>query len=244
MIGVFDSGVGGLFALAELRRCLPQADLLYFADTRNHPYGGRAAWELLALGRRVCEKLIKEGATALFSACGTMSAVALPILRKELSLPLYGIMEATAAAAGRANRGGAIAQLATAATVAAGRMTTAIEAACGARVTPLACPALVHMAEAGAWQREALCHALLPLQKTPPAMIVLGCTHFSCLGAAIADLFPAAAIIDGATEAARAVAAVLPPAERTGRGRCTLLTSGANGQLLQAACRMPALRPV
>jgi glutamate racemase len=243
MIGVFDSGVGGLFALAELRRCLPQADLLYFADTRNHPYGGRAAWELLALGRRVCERLAAAGASALFSACGTMSSVALPILQRELPLPLYGIIEATAAAAGRAYRGGRIALLATEATVAAGRLAAAIEAACHAPVTPLACPALVTMAEEGAFGREELRPALLPLQEIRPAMLVLGCTHFSRLRQEIAALFPSAVIIDGAAEAARAVADALPPALQQGSGRCTLLFSGERERLLAAAQKMPPLHP-
>lgn len=236
MIGVFDSGVGGLCALRELRARLPEADLLYFGDTRNLPYGGREPWEILALGRRAMHLLSSRGAGAILSACGTVSSVALPALRRETALPLYGILEPLVAATRRAcPRGGTVVLLATEATMKAGRLSAMLAEVPGATVIPLACPSFVEMAEAGVWDTAAIAEILSPLAGLCPQAVVLGCTHFSRLAAEIAHLFPGAAIIDGAREAARATAAALPPGETRGGGRCEIFTSGNPAAFARAA---------
>jgi glutamate racemase len=233
MIGVFDSGVGGLYALRALRACLPDADLLYFGDVRNLPYGSREPWELLALGRRAIHLLQAHGARVVLSACGTVSSVALPALRRSTSLPLYGILEATVEAAAQ-DGGGEILLLATEATVRAGRLAAMLEDRCHTRVTALACPAFVTMAEEGGWQPEVARSILAAVQDTQPGTVVLGCTHFSRFAREIGDLFRGARLIDGAREAACAMAAALPPSLRHGSGQCTVFSSGGDGRLFEA----------
>ena len=229
MIGLFDSGAGGLCVLKELRDRLPHADFVYYGDTRNLPYGGREAWELLALGRRAISFLAAQGATAIVSACGTISSVALPALSRESTLPLYGVLEPTAVALCRLSglQGGRIALLATRATVACGRLAAMIEERCGgSAVLPLACPSFVDMAERGGGSAREIAAVLAPLSALRPRAVVLGCTHFSLLSAEISACFPGATIIDSARETARAVAAALPPAVKAGSGQCHLYTSG------------------
>ncbi|MBQ8350765.1 MAG: glutamate racemase [Clostridia bacterium] len=237
MIGLFDSGVGGLYALRELRARCPTADLLYFADTRNLPYGTREGWELMALGRRAITRLTSRGASVILSACGTISSVALPMLQNEFSLPLYGILEPTVEAC-RAVRGKEILLLGTQATVKAGLLSCMLERACGGSVTTLACPALVSMAERDVHGTAAVGEVLASVCNRRPTAVVLGCTHFSHFAEEIGLLFPHSRIIDSAREAARVLAATLPPAVLQGAGRCELLTSGDEGAFSQAAERI------
>lgn len=229
MIGLFDSGVGGLFTLRALRRRLPRADLIYFGDTRHLPYGEKTEEEILSFARAGARFLTAQGAGAVLFACGTAGSIALPTLRGELDVPLCGTPVPTAAAAAAAYRGGRILLPATKATVRAGRLAYLLEKACHAPVEALACPQLVEMAEAGAASRtdeERLAALLTPYRAAPPGMIVLGCTHFSYFAPTIRRLFPSAVLVDSAVEAARAAARFLPPSLLEGQGRCCLWASG------------------
>ena len=85
MIGIFDSGSGGLTVLAPLRKQLPSADIVYFGDIKNAPYGVRSQEELTRLTVEAIKLLRKEGATHIVSACNSVSA--------SLSLSLFGMME-------------------------------------------------------------------------------------------------------------------------------------------------------
>ena len=235
MIGIFDSGIGGLFAVCALRRRLPQADILYYADEAHLPYGEKSPEFLLARGRAIAEGLRSLGADALFAACGTLSSVALPTLQKEFSL--RGILDPLAQAAARAAHRGAILVLATEATVRAGLLRAKIAAlATHAPLYMRACPSFVSLVEG--WQTaneedifSCLKKTLAPYLPLPIAAIALGCTHFSPLSPYLARLFPGARIVDGAREGARAVADSILPRLATGEGRIQILTSGDPRQL-------------
>ncbi len=232
MIGLFDSGVGGLAALSVLRAGAPRADILYFADEANLPWGEKNAPALIELTRAAIARLLAEGASAILSACGTASSVALPVLQKECPVPLYGILTPTAEAAARAWRGGSILILGTRATVESGALSTKIHAlAPHAPLFSLPCPDFVPLAEAfsdvgGIELRRRVRRTLAPALFSDFSVVVLGCTHFSRLGAAIGELFPHASLIDGAAEAARAMLAALPKKALLGAGRTIFRTSG------------------
>ncbi len=244
MIGVFDSGVGGLYALRELRRHLPEADFAYFGDTRNLPYGEKTSDELLLLSRRSLDFLTSLGADCVLAACGTASSVALPHLAPRSPVPLYGILDALAEEVGRAYvaRGGEIAVLGTTATVRAGALTEKIRRfTTHAPLHTLACPAFVPMAETGYADREhpnalrQAADALAPLAHLDVRVVALGCTHFSCLQGLISALLPRALCVDGATVGAAALARRLTPAQLHGRGECLLFTSGDTHAFSRAA---------
>lgn len=248
MIGIFDSGVGGLYALREARRRMPQADLVYFADEANLPYGDKDPKTILRLSRAAVERLADAGATAILAACGTVGSVALPALQKEFrDLPILGILDplAQAVAAAHRLRGGGILLLGTRATVQAGVLERKIcSFATHAPLFSLACPGFVPLAEAGICDpenkqdRAAVAAILHPATAFPVHVVALGCTHFSCLAPIIRAVMPRAAIIDGAREGAAAWVHSLPDAAKQGEGTVRYLSSGDPAALARAAGRV------
>ena len=233
MIGIFDSGLGGLFALSALRRRLPRADILYYADEAHLPYGEKSPDFLLARARAITAGLRALGARVLFAACGTLGATALPTLKNECPLPLYGIIEPLAhKAAQKARQGGEILLLATEATIRSGILAAKIAAfATHAPLHTLPCPTFVPLVEGwrGAREEDVLAcieKALSPYLHAEVGVVALGCTHFSPLAPYISRLFPAAAVVDGAREGAAALSAAIPSRLAAGEGRLRILTSG------------------
>ncbi|MEB3329663.1 MAG: glutamate racemase [Candidatus Sericytochromatia bacterium] len=213
-IALYDSGLGGLSVLRALTARLPEESLIYFGDTARVPYGPRPAAEILAFNEEIAGRLVAAGAKALVVACNTSSAIALPVLASGCPVPMVGLIEAGAEAALTAAGGGAIAVIATQATVLSGAYGRAIAArAPGTPVVELACPALVPLVEAGTWAgpvaEAAVREALAPLLPAPPAALVLGCTHYPHLTAAIRTVLPSATLVDPAQRVAEVVAARL-----------------------------------
>src|SRR3990172_4509725 len=100
MIGVFDSGVGGLGVLSHIRRELPAADLIYLADQGRAPYGTRSLEEVASISEEVTEWLLQKGAKTVVVACNTASAAALNRLRAtHPSIPFVGMEPAVKPAA-------------------------------------------------------------------------------------------------------------------------------------------------
>ena len=99
LIGVFDSGLGGLTVVRALREQLPGLDIVYFGDTARIPYGTKSAETVTRYAREIASVLMAEGARVLVVACNTASAVALPQLADELDVPVLGVLEPGARAA-------------------------------------------------------------------------------------------------------------------------------------------------
>ncbi len=239
-IGVFDSGVGGLTVLRALREQLPAESLLYLGDTARLPYGTKSAGTVVRYAEQAARVLVQRGVKLLVIACNTASAVALEHLSEVFwPLPVIGVVEPGAEAACAASRTGEILVIATEGTVRGGAYERAIQARrADARVVQTACPLFVALAEEG-WVRgaiaEAIAHRYLDgvLRERPEAdCLVLGCTHFPVLRAAIsAAVGPRLTLVDSAETTARVVAAQL---ERRGllhpdpaAGRCSFLATDA-----------------
>ena len=180
MIGVFDSGVGGLSVLREIRGHLPQADLLYVADRGRAPYGTRTLAEVSAIAHEVTDWLVGVGATCVVVACNTASAMALGDL--EVELPIWGVLEPGArwAAEKSAGRVGVIATESTVRSGAYARTLLALRPAL--HVVSRACPLFVPLVEEG-WTDDPITRAvaeryLRPLLEDRIDTLVLGCTHF------------------------------------------------------------------
>lgn len=209
-IALYDSGLGGLTVFRALAARMPREALLYFGDTARVPYGPRPPEEILAFSEEIVGLLLAAGAKAIVVACNTSSAIALPALRIRVPVPMFGLIDAGAAAAVAAAPNGPIAVIATEATVRNGAYGRAIaERAPQAAVTELACPALVPLVESGTWSgrtaRETVASALAPLRTSPPEALVLGCTHYPHLAAAIAEVLPDTTLVDPARGLAEAV---------------------------------------
>lgn len=182
-IGVFDSGVGGLSVLREIRRLLPKEDLIYIADQAHVPYGNRSREEVFAFSAAIVRFLIQKQAKLVVIACNTASAVALAELRVEYpSLPFVGMEPAVKPAAAETSTG-VVGVLATPATFQGDLYASTVERfAKGVKILQDTCPGLVNQIEAGQITsfetRQILERALQPMLAEGVDEIVMGCTHY------------------------------------------------------------------
>jgi glutamate racemase len=207
-IGVFDSGIGGLTVVAALREQLPNESIFYVGDTARVPYGGKSQLTVTRYSEEICQYLLAQGCKAIVVACNTASALAVPTLRDTLTIPILGMIQPGAEAAVRATRNGRIGIIGTRATVLSKAYDRAILALSPeAKIISHACPVLVPMIEEG-WLHDPLTDAaieryLRPLLEANIDTLVLGCTHYPLLGAAIAQIAgPDVHIVDSAQNCA------------------------------------------
>jgi glutamate racemase len=230
MIGMFDSGVGGLSVLREARAILPEADFVYVADRGRAPYGSRPLAEVQRFSREIAAWLLERGCTTLVVACNTASAAALDDLRLEIAgVPIVG-MEPAVKPAVAATGSGVVGVFATAATF-QGRLFESVVSRFGrdADVITRACPEWVGLVEAGLVAgpevESAVRVCLQPVLEAGADALVLGCTHFSFLAGAIrAVAGPGVAIIDPAPAVAMQVGRVA--ADTSGSGALAMAASG------------------
>lgn len=181
MIGIFDSGSGGLSVLRELRAHAPDADVVYFGDLKNAPYGNKAREELGALTVLGIEKLIQEGVTEIVSACNSVSvSIALPMF-DILGIPRANIIEMVGPTVSSFRGSEArVLVVATKATIDSHVYQDGFRVL-GVGAHGIALPELASLIETNAGD-DAYKHiirlALLPFQGTDLTHIVLGCTHF------------------------------------------------------------------
>ena len=212
-IGVFDSGVGGLTVLAELRRRLPDEPTVYLGDNARTPYGPRPADEVRRFTLEATDWLLAQDVKLLVLACNTATARALPEVRVRSSVPVIGVVRPGAVSAAAATRSRRVGVIATAGTVESGAYHDAIvEADADISVIQLACPELVPMVEAGILdgrRAETVLRAYLePMVAEHAAMdtLLLGCTHYPLLREPIqAIVGPGVAVVDSAFTTALAV---------------------------------------
>ena len=187
-IGVFDSGVGGLTVLSEIRRRLPAEPTLYLGDNARTPYGPRPADEVRAYTLECVRWLLNQDVKALVLACNTATSRALPDVRDASPVPVMGVVRPGAVAAAAATRTGHVGVIATAGTVESGAYPAAIsEADAAVSVHQQACPDLVPLVEAGKLdgpEVEAAVGGYLEQLLTGNGTIdtlLLGCTHYPLL---------------------------------------------------------------
>ena len=188
-IGAFDSGVGGLSVLADIRHLLPNESLLYVADSGFAPYGERSVAYIEQRSAAIADFLIGAGAKALVVACNTATAAIVPALRARVTVPIVAIEPAVKPAAG-ASRSGVIGVLATERTLASERFAGLVSAhASGVEVVSEPCPDLVALVErgvtAGPEAAAMVARHVRALGERRADIIVLGCTHFHFLRATI-----------------------------------------------------------
>lgn len=207
-IGVFDSGVGGLSVLHEIRRTLPAEDLLYVADSGYAPYGDKSQQFIEARSIAITEFLVSRQAKAIVVACNTATGAAVTTLRSRFSMPIIA-MEPAVKPAAESTKSGVIGIMATSRTL-VGDNFTKLFARYGEEVQILgqACPGLVEQVEAGDLAgdktRLLLEGYVLPLLERGADTIVLGCTHYPFLAPLIQEMAgPDVAVIDSAAAVAR-----------------------------------------
>jgi len=211
-IGVFDSGIGGLTVVRELRRRLPNESIIYFGDTARVPYGIKSNQTVTLFSREICEFLLRFDPKIIVVACNTSSAVALPELEALLPVPVYGVVEPGAREAVLAGEGRTIAVIATEATIHSNAYSRAINKyKSGSRVVQKACPLFVPLVEEGRGCGDPITRAIVrdylePIVRLDPRVLVLGCTHYPLLREAIAEFVgPGIRLVDSGEQTARMV---------------------------------------
>ncbi len=225
-IGVFDSGLGGLSVLHEIRRTLPRAELIYCADHAFLPYGERPPAQVRARALAIGAAFRQAGACAIVIACNTATAAAAEALRARIALPIVG-MEPAVKPATAATRAGVVGVLGTGGTLQSARFAALLERFAGnVRVVTRPAPELVAAVERGE-AGAPVGAAVRPLVGAGADVIVLGCTHFPFLRAEIATAAgPDVRLIETGPAVARRLAALLPPGRARGAAGVRFWTTG------------------
>lgn len=214
-IGVFDSGIGGLTAVREIFRQLPNESVVYFGDTARLPYGNKSKETVTRFSVEIASFLVRQNVKCIVVACNTASSHALEALRLRWELPVIGVIEPAAKAAVAQSPHGLIGVVGTLATVGSGAYLEAIhKLAPGANVLSRACPLFVPLVEEG-WLDHHVTHLvaeeyLAELRAANLESLILGCTHYPLLAPLLHELMgPAVKLVDSGAEAARATAQLL-----------------------------------
>ena len=193
MIGVFDSGVGGLTGFQALERALPDESLVYLGDTARVPYGRKSQETVVRFALEATRFLKRRGVKMLVVACNSASSLALEAVTGEAGLPVLGVIEPGARRAVECSKTGSIGVIGTRATVETGTYTRAIRALrSDARVTARPCPLFVPLAEEG-WTDDEIARRvaeryLEPFRQAGIDTLVLGCTHYPLLSGVIGEV--------------------------------------------------------
>ncbi len=246
-IGIFDSGVGGLSVLREIRALLPAENLIYVADQARVPYGPRPVTEIRAFSRAITQFLLAQQAKLIVVACNTASAAALAWLRETFPQTLFVGMEPAIKPAAASTKNGRVGVLATTGTIKSERY-AALRSRFARDVTVYEnpCAGLVDLIESGELAsprlETILRDCLDPMLAAGVDTIVLGCTHYPFVLPAIERIAGAAVtIIDPAPAVARQTRRLLQIhhylAPAGGNGRLRLLTTAAPAPLTTFAQR-------
>jgi len=214
-IGVFDSGLGGLTVVKQLKKVLPDENIIYFGDTGRVPYGTRSNETIIKYVKSDVSFLKSFDIKAIIVACGTASTVALPQMKQDSDIPLIGVVEPTVEAAVKKSKSKRIAVLGTPGTIKSGmyeKLIRQIEP--DAFVINKACTLFVPIVENGCTDDEIAYHVckkyLDEILKENVDTIILGCTHYPLLTEVIGDIMgEQVTLVDAGCESAYAVKRLL-----------------------------------
>ena len=246
-VGIFDSGVGGLSVLGEIRALLPQESLLYVADSGHVPYGEKSPEFIRQRSQHIAEFLLAQGAKALVLACNTATAAAISQLRERYpALPIIG-MEPAVKPAAAATQSGVVGVLATTGTLQSAKFAALLDRfAHDVRVITQPCPGLVEQIEAGELAsvktRQLLWSLIQPLLAEGCDTLILGCTHYPFIKPLLAELLPAnVSLIDTGAAVARQLQRVLGEQQLLAQGPARSAQFYSSGQCQQLERVLPQL---
>jgi glutamate racemase len=242
LIGIFDSGVGGLSVLRALHRRAPACPMLYIADSGHAPYGDRDPAHVIERSQRVVDHLVDQGAQLIVIACNTATAWAIDAMRvRHPHIPFVGVEPGVKPAAVM-SPSGRFAVMATPATLASARFASLVARhAPRCTVHPVPCAGLataIEQGESGASEVERLLDLYcLPLSQLEIDTVVLGCTHYPFVKERIAArLDPRTQVLDTADAIARRVVELMAaPSAATASDGLRLCTTGTSEALQRMA---------
>ncbi len=231
MIGIFDSGLGGLTALKELRALCPECDIVYFGDTGRVPYGTRSKEILYRYADEDIRFLLSKGAQRILAACGTVSSVALPVIEGDYPVSVTGVVKPAAREAAAATKNKKIGVIGTGATISSGAFSREISTLDPSiEVIEAACPLFVPLVENGFIGEEceitalAVAEYLSKIKDFGADVLILGCTHFPIISEHIARYLGEGVTLINSGSAAAAELSREAGTER-GTGKCEIYVS-------------------
>ncbi|MBQ4017133.1 MAG: glutamate racemase [Oscillospiraceae bacterium] len=242
-IGIFDSGLGGLTALRALRRFLPDENIVYFADSGRVPYGEKSLNQLRCMAEQNYAFISSHDVKAILVACGTMSSNCGDLL-EAWPVPTVGVLYSSADWMRRLEGKGPIAVIATEASIRSGSYQKALKEACAGReVIAVSCPDFVPLIESGHIDpkdpllRDAVARYLQPVREIRAEALLLGCTHYGIIEAAVREfLGPEITLVSAAESGAAALCSRLLKEKQTGgSGKTVYYTSGKAEDFSEAA---------
>lgn len=214
-IGVIDSGVGGLTVAGEILRQLPNEKIIYLGDTARCPYGPRSTNEVRRFTWELTHFLLKKNIKMLVIACNTATAAALEEIRRELSIPVLGVINPGARAAIKRTKNYRVGIIGTEGTVKSGAYEKALKSLNSRLyITAQACPKFVPLVESGEYDgpiaERIVSESLMPLLNQNLDTLILGCTHYPLLEPLVKrTMGENVKVISSGDETAREVSAIL-----------------------------------
>lgn len=181
-IGIFDSGVGGITVLKEIKNKMPNENIVYLGDTQNFPYGNKSKEEIIRFSIENVNKLIKKDVKIIVIACGTATSQAIDVLKGKFNIPIMGIIEPTVEYI-KNMKYKKVGVIATEGTIKNGAWERKLkEKISNIQVINKACPMLATIAEEGKAKskegRKVIKEYMEPFKSQKIDKIILGCTHF------------------------------------------------------------------
>ena len=192
-IGVFDSGLGGLTCVKELMEIMPHESIVYFGDTGRVPYGSKSNETIVKYARSDIKFLQEFDLKMIVVACGTASAIALPVIKSEVTVPIIGVIDAAARNAVTTTKNKKIGIIGTQGSIRSGAYEKKIkEFDADCETFAAACPLFVPLVENGHTKSEATRiiakEYLTPIKEAGVDTLILGCTHYPLLKDVIAEI--------------------------------------------------------
>lgn len=192
MIGIFDSGIGGLTTCRALKQVLPGHDMIYFGDTARTPYGSKSRDTVVRYSLENTRFLLEMGAEMIVVGCNTASSVAPEAIREEFDVPVFEVVTPAVEQAVAATKKGRIGVIGTRGTIASGEYESRIKAKLPtATVYSNSCPLLVPLVEEGWFNRPETRRIVKsyvhPLRVRRIDTLILGCTHYPMLESTIQE---------------------------------------------------------
>lgn len=206
MIGVFDSGVGGVTVLTELLKVLPYEDYIYYSDTKNLPYGEKSEEELIKICDYIVSFLIENGAKIIVIACNTASAICKDYLRSKYDIPIVAIEPAIKIVYDNAKEYKTMV-MATPATINSSKFRELYNKYDNKNTILVSCPGLANLIEEG--NHEKIVNYLEKIKVDNVCNVVLGCTHYPLIKDYIREVFGDVSFFDGGRGVSLRVKSVL-----------------------------------
>ncbi len=243
-IGIFDSGVGGLTVFKEIRKNFPYEDIIYFGDTARVPYGPKSKSTIIRYSLQNARFLMQQNAKIIIIACNTASSAAVKYLKRNLKIPVMGVIKPGAEFATRETKNKKIGIIGTEGTIKSQAYPKAIkEIDNTVQVFSKPCPLFVPIVEEG-WEEHYVTKLIIKeylseLKNIQPDTLILGCTHYPILKRQIQTFMGnKTKIIDSAVAIAEKLKHIIPDPVKSGKGKDKFFVSDNEDKFKQIAERI------